>query len=124
MLAWQRLSEMAPWSLSRINAARTSIARLVAAAEAQPLVVDLVEWTEVARRRVPELVERCTEGLASRSPAEAQACIDGHLDLIEAVAAEADRRVGRYRPAGADMDLATHRAWLTQHLRPTPLSPV
>lgn len=122
--AWEELAHLAPWSVSRVNAARTSVSRLIDAADTQPLAVDLVEWVEVVRRRIPELVGRCAGGVAARPLAQAQAWIDGHLDMIESIAAEADRRVARNRPAGANADLATHRAWLAQHIGVTPLTAV
>ena len=54
--AWAQVAGQADWAVSRVATVRTSCARLIAIADADPLAADAVDWANVIRRRVPDLV--------------------------------------------------------------------
>ena len=118
--AWQRAAEEADWAVSRVAAARTSCARLVEIADADPLATDAIDWANVVRRRVPDLVVACFDECAQATPAERRRHLDDLVESLEKIAAEAERRRDRFRKSSVT-PFAVQRAYVDQRTRPDSL---
>lgn len=118
--AWARAAGEADWAVSRIAAARTSCARLIAIADADPLSADAVDWANVVRRRVPDLVAACMDECVDATPAERRRNLDDLVDSLEKIGAEAERRRDRFRD-GRVSPFAVQRTYVDQRTRTDPL---
>lgn len=118
--AWALAAERADWAVSRIAAARTSCARLLAIAEADPLATDAVDWANVIRRRVPDLVAACLTECEHATPSEQRSNLEDLVESLEKIGAEADRRRSRLLEAGAS-PFKVQRTYVDQRTRPDPL---
>lgn len=118
--AWTDAASHADWAVSRIAAARTSCARLIALADADPLATDLVEWASVVRRRVPDLIAACLAECEHATPAERRGNLEDLVESLEKIGAEADRRRERFRGAKAS-PFAVQRTYVDQRTRSDPL---
>lgn len=118
--AWSAAAEQADWAVSRIAAARTSCGRLLAIADADPLAADAVDWANVIRRRVPDLVGACLAECADATPSERRRNLEDVVESLEKIGAEADRRRDRFRD-GSVTPFKVHRAYVEQRTRPDSL---
>lgn len=118
--AWTLTAQEADWAVSRIAAARTSCARLIAIADADPLATDAVEWAGVIRRRVPDLVLACLNECSDATPSERRVTLDDLVDSLEKIAAEAERRRDRFRE-GRVTPFEVQRTYVDQRTRRGPL---
>lgn len=118
--AWALAAGEADWAVSRIAAARTSCARLIAIADAEPLVADAVDWANVVRRRVPDLVAACMDESRAATPAERRRNLEDLVESLEKIGAEADRRRDRFRDSRVS-PFAVQRTYVEQRTRPDPL---
>lgn len=119
--AWTEVASEADWAVSRIAAARTSCARLLAIADADPLAADAVDWANVVRRRVPDLVAACMSECAEATPSERRRNLEDLIESLEKIGAEADRRRDRHRGAQVS-PFQVQRTYVDQRTRPDPLS--
>lgn len=119
--AWTRTASEADWAVSRIAAARTSCARLLAIADADPLATDAVDWANVIRRRVPDLVAACMDECADATPVERRRNLDDLVESLERIGAEAERRRDRFRD-GRVSAFNVQRTYVDQRTRPGPLN--
>lgn len=119
--AWASAASQADWAVSRIAAARTSCARLIAIADANPLAADAVDWANVVRRRVPDLVAACAAECADATPSERRRNLEDLVESLEKIGAEADRRRDRHRGARAS-PFEVQRTYVEQRTRPDPLN--
>ncbi len=119
--AWVAVAADADWAASRIAAARTSCMRLIAIAEAEPLATDAVDWANVVRRRVPDLVAACMAECADATPGERRGNLEDLVESLEKIGAEADRRRDRFRNARVS-PFTVQRTYVDQRTRPDPLS--
>lgn len=119
--AWTRAASEADWAVSRIAASRTSCARLLAVADADPLATDAVDWANVIRRRVPDLVAACMDECADATPVERRRNLDDLVDSLEKIGAEAERRRDRFRD-GRVSAFTVQRTYVDQRTRPGPLN--
>lgn len=118
--AWSRAAGEADWAVSRIAAARTSCTRLLAIADADPLAADAVDWANVVRRRVPDLVDACLGECADATPSERRRNLEDLVESLEKIGAEADRRRDRHR-GGQVSAFEVQRTYVDQRTRPDPL---
>lgn len=102
-------------------AARTSCARLLAIADGDPLATDAVDWANVVRRRVPDLVAACMEECRDATPVERRRNLDDLVDSLEKIGAEAERRRDRFRD-GRVSPFTVQRTYVDQRTRPGPLN--
>lgn len=115
--AWAAVAAVATGSPDRVEGARLRCGRLLAAADADPLDLELGEWAVFIRRRVPELVDatlaqaRAAEG----APARAR-LVAGLLDDLGRIGAEAERRSRRALGRVAD-ELGTLRRHVADRTR-------
>lgn len=119
--AWAAAAGEADWAVSRIAAARTSCARLIAIADAEPLAADAVDWANVIRRRVPDLVAACMDESREATAAERRRNLEDLVDSLEKIGAEADRRRDRFRDSRVS-PFTVQRTYVDQRTRPDPLS--
>lgn len=119
--AWATAAEQADWAVSRIAAARTSCARLIAIADADPLAADAVDWAYVVRRRVPDLVAACAAECADATPSERRRNLEDLVESLEKIGAEADRRRDRHR-GNRVSPFEVQRTYVEQRTRPDPLN--
>ena len=119
--AWAAAAGEADWAVSRIAAARTSCARLIAIAEAEPLATDAVDWANVVRRRVPDLVRACQDECRDATGAERRRNLEDLIESLEKIGAEADRRRDRFREARVS-PFTVQRTYVEQRTRPDPLA--
>lgn len=119
--AWARAAAEADWAVSRVAAARTSCARLLSIADADPLATDAVDWANVIRRRVPDLVAACMDECADATPVERRRNLDDLVDSLEKIGAEAERRRDRFR-GGRVSAFSIQRTYVDQRTRPGPLN--
>ncbi|MBX3595807.1 hypothetical protein [Sphingomonas sp.] len=118
--AWTRAAHEADWAVSRIATARSSCARLIALADADPLAADAVDWANVVRRRVPDLVAACLDECADATPAERRSNLEDLVDSLEKIGAEAERRRDRFRGAKVSA-FHVQRAYVDARTRQDPL---
>lgn len=118
--AWAAAAGEADWAVSRIAAARTSCARLIAIADAEPLAADAVDWANVVRRRVPDLVAACLEECRDATAAERRRNLEDLVESLEKIGAEADRRRDRFREVRVSA-FTVQRTYVDQRTRPDPL---
>jgi len=118
--AWTDAAGEADWAVSRIAAARTSCARLIAIADADPLATDAVDWANVVRRRVPDLVAACMAECRDATAAERRRNLDDLVESLEKIGAEAERRRDRFRD-GRVSPFAVQRTYVDQRTRRDPL---
>lgn len=118
--AFAAVAAEADWAASRIAAVRTSCTRLIAVAEAEPLATDAVDWANVVRRRVPDLVAACMAECADATPAERRGNLEDLIESLEKIGAEADRRRARFRDVRVS-PFAVQRTYVDQRTRPDPL---
>lgn len=119
--AWTLTATEADWAVSRVAAARTSCARLLAIADGDPLATDAVDWANVVRRRVPDLVAACMEECRDATPVERRRNLDDLVYSLEKIGAEAERRRDRFRD-GRVSPFTVQRTYVDQRTRPGPLS--
>ena len=119
--AWTLAAGEADWAVSRVAAARTSCARLLAIADGDPLATDAVDWANVVRRRVPDLVAACMEECRDATPVERRRNLDDLVDSLEKIGAEAERRRDRFRD-GRVSPFTVQRTYVDQRTRPGPLN--
>lgn len=119
--AWTLAAAEADWAVSRVAAARTSCARLVAIADFDPLATDAVDWANVVRRRVPDLVAACMDECRDATPVERRRNLDDLVDSLEKIGAEAERRRDRFRD-GRVSPFTVQRTYVDQRTRPGPLN--
>ena len=119
--AWTSAAGEADWAVSRIAAARTSCARLIAIADANPLAADAVDWANVIRRRVPDLVAACAAECVGATPSERRRNVEDLVESLEKIGAEADRRRDRHRE-GRVSAFAVQRTYVDQRTRTDPLN--
>ncbi len=119
--AWTRAASEADWAVSRVAAARTSCTRLLAIADADALATDAVDWANVIRRRVPDLVAACMDECADATPAEHRRNLDDLVESLEKIGAEAERRRDRFRD-GRVSAFNVQRTYVDQRTRPGPLN--
>ncbi|WP_423605857.1 hypothetical protein [Sphingomonas sp. MS122] len=119
--AWAAAAGEADWAVNRIAAARTSCARLIAIADAEPLAADAVDWANVVRRRVPDLVAACLDECREATAAERRRNLEDLVESLEKIGAEAERRRDRFREARVS-PFAVQRTYVEQRTRPDPLS--
>lgn len=119
--AWTRAAAEADWAVSRVATARTSCARLLAIADADPLATDAVDWANVVRRRVPDLVAACMDECRDATPVERRRNLDDLIDSLEKIGAEAERRRDRFRD-GRVSPFTVQRTYVDQRTRPGPLN--
>lgn len=118
--AFAAAAAQADWAASRIAAVRTSCMRLIAVAEAEPLATDAVDWANVVRRRVPDLVTACMAECEQATSTERRGNLEDLVESLEKIGAEADRRRDRFRSAGVSA-FAVQRTYVDQRTRPDPL---
>lgn len=118
--AWAAAAGEADWAVSRIAAARTSCTRLLALADAEPLAADAVDWANVVRRRVPDLVAACLDECRDATQAERRRNLEDLVESLEKIGAEAERRRDRFREAQVS-PFAVQRTYVEQRTRPDPL---
>ena len=118
--AWAAAAGEADWAVSRIAAARTSCARLIAIADAEPLAADAVDWANVVRRRVPDLVAACLNECRDATGAERRRNLEDLVESLEKIGAEADRRRDRFRETRIS-PFTVQRTYVEQRTRPDPL---
>lgn len=118
--SWVQVAEQADWAVSRIAAARTSCTRLIVIADADPLAADAVDWANVVRRRVPDLVAACASECADATPSERRRNLEDLVESLEKIGAEADRRRDRYR-GNRVSPFEVQRTYVDQRTRPDPL---
>ncbi len=118
--AWARAGDQADWAVTRLAAAQTSCDRLLAIADAEPLSADAVDWANVIRRRVPDLVEACLAECVDATAAERRRNLDDLVDSLERIGAEAERRRDRFREARVS-PFAVQRTYVDQRTRIDPL---
>lgn len=119
--AWASAAGEADWAVSRIAAARTSCTRLLAIADADPLAADAVDWANVVRRRVPDLVAACAAECADATPQERRRNLEDLVESLERIGAEADRRRDRHR-GNRISPFEVQRTYVEQRTRPDPLN--
>ncbi len=119
--AWTLAAAEADWAVSRVASARTSCARLLAIADADPLATDAVDWANVIRRRVPDLVAACMDESRDATPIERRRNLDDLTDSLEKIGAEAERRRDRFRD-GRVSPFTVQRTYVDQRTRPGPLN--
>jgi hypothetical protein len=119
--AWTQVAGEADWAVSRIAAARTSCSRLLAIADGDPLAADAVDWANVVRRRVPDLVAACRAECADATPSERRRNLEDLVESLEKIGAEADRRRDRYRGVQVT-PFQVQRTYVDQRTRPDSLS--
>ncbi len=119
--AWATAAGEADWAVSRVAAARTSCARLVAIADAEPLATDAVDWANVIRRRVPDLVAACMAECADATPGERRRTLEDLVESLEKIGAEAERRRDRFRDSRVS-PFHVQRTYVDQRTRPGPLN--
>ncbi|ODP35994.1 hypothetical protein [Sphingomonas turrisvirgatae] len=119
--AWSDVAGEADWAASRIAAARTSCSRLLAIADADPLATDAVDWANVVRRRVPDLVAACMAESADATPSERRRNLEDLIESLEKIGAEADRRRDRHRGTQVT-PFQVQRTYVDQRTRPDPLN--
>ncbi len=119
--AWTLTANEADWAVSRIAAARTSCARLIAIAEAEPLATDAVDWANVVRRRVPDLVAACMDECRDATAGERRRNLEDLIESLEKIGAEADRRRDRFRDVRTS-PFAVQRTYVDQRTRLDPLN--
>ncbi len=119
--AWALAAAEADWAVSRVAAARTSCARLLAIADSDSLATDAVDWANVIRRRVPDLVAACMEECRDATPVERRRNLDDLIDSLEKIGAEAERRRDRFRD-GRVSPFTVQRTYVDQRTRPGPLN--
>ncbi|MFN4096865.1 MAG: hypothetical protein ACK4GG_08870 [Sphingomonas sp.] len=119
--AWTLAAAEADWAVSRVAAARTSCARLLAIADSDSLATDAVDWANVIRRRVPDLVAACMDECRDATPVERRRNLDDLIDSLEKIGAEAERRRDRFRD-GRVSPFTVQRTYVDQRTRPGPLN--
>lgn len=119
--AWTTTAAEADWAVSRVAAARTSCARLLAIAETDPLATDAVDWANVIRRRVPDLVTACMDECREATPAERRRTLEDLVESLEKIGAEAERRRDRFRDSRVS-PFNVQRTYVDQRTRPGPLN--
>ena len=119
--AWTLAAAEADWAVSRVAAARTSCARLLVVADSDPLATDAVDWANVVRRRVPDLVAACMDECRDVTPIERRRNLDDLVDSLEKIGAEAERRRDRFRD-GRVSPFTVQRTYVDQRTRPGPLN--
>ncbi len=119
--AWTLTASEADWAVSRVAAARTSCARLLAIADNDPLATDAVDWANVIRRRVPDLVAACLDESRDATASEKRRNLDDLVESLEKIAAEAERRRDRFRDARPSA-FNVQRTYVDQRTRPGPLN--
>ena len=119
--AWALAAAEADWAVSRVAAARTSCARLLTIADSDSLATDAVDWANVIRRRVPDLVAACMDECRDATPVERRRNLDDLIDSLEKIGAEAERRRDRFRD-GRVSPFTVQRTYVDQRTRPGPLN--
>jgi hypothetical protein len=119
--AWASVAAEADWAASRIASVRTSCARLIAIADAEPLAADAVDWANVVRRRVPDLVAACMAECTDATASERRSNLEDLVESLEKIGAEADRRRDRFRGNRVSA-FTVQRTYVEQRTRPDPLS--
>ncbi|QDX26841.1 hypothetical protein FPZ54_13050 [Sphingomonas suaedae] len=119
--AWTLTATEADWAVSRVAAARTSCARLLAIADANPLATDAVDWANVIRRRVPDLVAACMDECEQATPGERRSNLEDLVESLEKIGAEAERRRDRFRDTRPSA-FNVQRTYVDQRTRPGPLN--
>lgn len=119
--AWHEVASQADWAVSRVAAARTSCARLITIADADPLATDAIDWANVIRRRVPDLVAACATECADATPSERRRNLEDLVESLEKIGAEADRRRDRHRGTRVS-PFEVQRTYVEQRTRQDPLS--
>lgn len=119
--AWSAAAAEADWAVSRIAAARTSCVRLLAIAEVEPLATDAVDWANVVRRRVPDLVSACISECVDATSSERRRNLEDLVESLEKIGAEADRRRDRHR-GNRVSPFEVQRTYVEQRTRPDPLN--
>lgn len=118
--AWMVAGEQADWAVSRVATARTSCQRLIEVADADPLATDAVDWANVVRRRVPDLVLACMEENREATHVERRRNLDDLVESLEKIGAEAERRRDRYRD-GRVSAFNVQRTYVDQRTKSDPL---
>lgn len=118
--AWMLAAGEADWAVSRIAVARTSCARLIAIADADPMATDAVDWANVVRRRVPDLVGACMDECRDATLAERHRNLEDLVESLEKIGAEAERRRDRFRD-GRVSPFKVQRTYVDQRTKPDPL---
>ncbi len=119
--AWTLTATEADWAVSRVAAARTSCARLLAVADGDPLATDAVDWANVIRRRVPDLVAACMDECRDATASERRRNLEDLVDSLEKIGAEAERRRDRFRETRPSA-FNVQRTYVDQRTRPGPLN--
>ncbi|MFL9840345.1 hypothetical protein ABS767_05165 [Sphingomonas sp. ST-64] len=119
--AWALAATEADWAVSRVAAARTSCTGLLAVADANPLATDAVDWANVIRRRVPDLVAACMDECRDATPGERRTNLEDLVESLEKIAAEAERRRDRFRDSRPSA-FNIHRTYVDQRTRSGPLN--
>lgn len=119
--AWLAAARAADWADSRVAVARASCTRLIEIADADPLATEAVDWANVIRRRVPDLVEACMAECADATASERRHNLDDLVESLEKIGAEAERRRDRFRAARAT-PFEVQRTYVDQRTRPDPMN--
>ena len=113
--AWDQFARHADWAAARIAVARGASEGFLRGLPADPGLLER-ELAVALRQRVPEIIAEAVEACRGVPPSEARALTDEGLELLELLAAEAERR----RPivaGGAGSRLATKRAYVEEVVR-------
>lgn len=108
--AWDQFARHADWAAARIAVARAACEGFLRSLPAEPGLMES-ELAVALRRRVPEIIAEAVEPCSGATPSEARALAEEGVELLELLAAEAERR----RPViagGAGSRLATKRAYV------------
>lgn len=114
-LAWDQLALHADWAAARIAVARGACEGYLRGLPPEPTLLE-GELAIALRRRVPEIIAEMVEGCRGVTPSEARVVAEEGVELLELLAAEAERRRpvvdGRSRSR-----LATKRAYVEEVVR-------